>query len=428
VGEFDGFDLDRSTSRAWSLFANRLADHVVNMAEDSNMCIEVESTLDDDEDAGAAPYVQFCAWGGDLVRCEVSSNEYLDVAYELSGDDMVKLAELGWHPPGYQEEGDEPDGGSPNFSLDLERRQGDRLAVMTVKALREVFGVPHPAFLSAGNVLDPSDYPDLGIPLTTRDSEGAGDEPLAVMPTDAGHLRSLVDLALTPAFGHTPNHDSDDDVPVVSGSALVFVRVNERLPVVDLFSTLVCDVVDLEEAAQAVAELNRDVSMIKFMVHENSVVALVRLPSLPFAPLHLRSLLEYMSSLLDQVDDDLVARLGGRRALEESGTEDPPNGPAGDEELPPELLTLVHLDPEGAGVEPDLAASVCGYDRDLVLRFLKISSEQEIAWRTSRDEAAMAENLEDAAACEQEAAAWAVTFETLRHALGVIVERRRETG
>jgi hypothetical protein len=137
--------------------------------------------------------------------------------------------------------------------------------------------------------------------------------------------------------------------------------------------------------------------------------------------------LDYMSRVADGVDEGLVAKVGGRRAFEDESSDEPAVD-VDDEgaELPPELLTLLHLDPDGAStVEPDLAASVCNYDRDVVLKLLKISSQEEIAWRQSYDEAAMKGDRDQAAACDSEAAGWAKTVETLRGALRVIVERNR---
>jgi hypothetical protein len=69
---------------------------------------------------------------------------------------------------------------------------------------------------------------------------------------------------------------------------------------------------------------------------------------------------------------------------------------------------------------------VCSYDRDVVLRLLKIASQEEIAWRQSYDEAAMTDDKDEAAACDTEAVGWAKTVETLRQALRVIVERNRQ--
>ena len=45
--------------------------------------------------------------------------------------------------------GGEPDEGSANFFVDLELRESDRLAVMAVRTLIEIFGCLHPSFLSA---------------------------------------------------------------------------------------------------------------------------------------------------------------------------------------------------------------------------------------------------------------------------------------
>src|SRR5262245_23515734 len=163
--------------RAWSRFQSSLADHVVAMEDDEVLVVDAETWLVEDA-TGAAPYVQFCAWGDDLVRAEVSSNEYLDPDVALDAAGAEALAALGWLEPTHGAS-EEPDEGSANFYLDAGRREGDRLAAMAVAALRDVFGVPHPAFL---------DWPE---------SEGPGggsaggpgatggwwaDQPLAVMP------------------------------------------------------------------------------------------------------------------------------------------------------------------------------------------------------------------------------------------------------
>jgi hypothetical protein len=94
VAAYDDFDLDRATMRAWSRFQADLADHVVAMADDGVLVVDVETGLDE-EATGAAPYVQFCAWGEGLVRAEVSSNEYLadDVALDDAG--VAALVEVG---------------------------------------------------------------------------------------------------------------------------------------------------------------------------------------------------------------------------------------------------------------------------------------------------------------------------------------------
>lgn len=421
--EFAEFDLDRSTARAWSQFQARLADHLAAMTEDDVLIVEANSGRDDE--AGASPYVQFVAGGGELIRCEVSSNEYLAPRYALDAAAAATLQSLGWSAPTSGEEG-LPQSGSANFYLDSARSSADKLAVMAVQALRGVFGVAHPAFLSAQNPGEGAATPELGIPSPMVESAIERQEPLAVVPDDVDHLRTLVDEALEPMFGHGPNHDSDGDIPVVAGSALLFVRVLEDAPAVEMFSTIVRGVSDLDEAAGAVSELNNGIRLIKFLLVDDVIVAVAHVAAMPFAPQQLRSVLDYMSRVADGLDDGLAARVGGWRALEDHPTEHSGSADSGAAELPAELQTLLHLDVDGeTPIDSDLAASVCNYDRDLVLKLLKISSQEEITWRESHDEAAIHGDRDEAAVRRGEAAKWAKTVETLRGALRVIVERHR---
>ena len=86
------------------------------------------------------------------------SNDYLDERFELTADDERVLADMGWSEPAYDDDGD-PVPGEENFHLDAPAREADRVAVMAVRALREVFGCPHPAFLAADGLERASDAP-----------------------------------------------------------------------------------------------------------------------------------------------------------------------------------------------------------------------------------------------------------------------------
>jgi T3SS (YopN, CesT) and YbjN peptide-binding chaperone 1/T3SS (YopN, CesT) and YbjN peptide-binding chaperone 3/TY-Chap C-terminal domain len=423
--EFAEFDLDRSTARAWSQFQARLADHLAAMREDDVLVVRTDAG-ESRADGVATPYLKFTGRSGDRLLSQVSGNEHLDSRYavDAAGGDMLRS--LGWAPPAGAVEAQERGDDSGDFSLTVDRSSADRLAVMSVKALRGVFGVAHPAFLAAQNIGATGGEPELGIPSPVIESTVALEEPLAVVPEDVNHLRALVDSALEPVFGHGPKHDSDGDIPVVAGSALLFIRVLEDAPAIEIFSTIVRGITDLDAAAAAVAELNNGIRMIKFLLVDDVIIAAAHVAALPFAPQQLRGVLDYMSRVADGIDEGLVASVGGRRAF----GDDPPEAESADDEgtdLPPELLTLLHLDPAGdSTVDPDLAASVCSYDRDVVLRLLKIASQEEIAWRQSYDEAAMTGDKDEAAASDAEAAGWAKTVETLRQALRVIVERNRQ--
>jgi hypothetical protein len=417
VSEFAGFDLDRSTARAWSHFQARLADHLCEMGEDDIVVVDTEVAGRDL--AGAAPYVQF-ACEGSTLRGEVSSNAYLAEAYELD-DDVGVLTALGWQSPTVGPS--RPVGeGSANFFVDLPRSEADRLAVMAVKVLREVFGVAHPAFLAANGL---GQDPEADVPAPEEPSP----EPLAVMPESAEHLRDLVDAALTPLFESPPERDSDGDVPVPWGSSLVFVRVDEETPVVELFSVVVDAVADLDRAAFEVAVLNRDLRFMKFLLVDGRVLARVHLPAWPFVPEHLRSMLTGMSAKIDELDEDLLVRVGGRLPFapseeEESGPRAPTTGLRTAPSDDTTLMTLLQLDADATGaVDVGLAAGVCGYDQELIVRLLAETEGQEAAWRRTRDEALLEGDGVEAAACRHEMEAWERTTVLLRRALRLTVER-----
>src|SRR3954447_6275324 len=435
MGEFAGFDLDRSTERAWSRFQARLADHVAEMDDDEVLVISADSAVDPEAE-GAAPYVQFCAWGGTLVRSEVSSNAFLADEVRLDEAAMAALEDLGWLAPAAGDEA-ASDEAPANFHLDTERVEADRLAVMACRALRDIFGVPHPAFLSAGTLEEDAD-PELGIPAVVSVPEEASVEPPAVFPRDRDHLRELVDRALTPFFGNEPRHDEDDDIPVVSGSALVFVRVMEQMPTVELFCCLVHDVTDADRAAFEVAVLNRDETFLKFLLVDDAVMAYLYLPAYPFAPERLRTMLSVMSRSVDKLDDDLAVRVGGRRTFESPPEEDEWSAelgsPDADEDrmaepdvdaVHPAMMTLLQLHADAPGsVTPELAASVCAMDRGLVLDLIAWNSRREIAWRQARDAALLEGDGDEAEACDQETTQAEQWVNLLRRALRVIVENQ----
>ena len=418
MSEFAESELDRSTTLDWSAFRGRLADHVAAMQDDDLVLIEAESTVGD-EDEGAAPYVQLCAWGEDLVRCELSSNAYLAQAHQLDDEQVAALVALGWSLPTYGPE-DEADSGSTNFHLDAERIEADRLAVMTVRAFREVFGVPHPAFLSSDEIATAE------TPTPEPADKAEVDEPLATSPDDPDHLRALVDAALVPLFGGLPEHDSDNDVPITNGNGLVWVRVLESAPVVQIFSALVYDAVDLERAAFEVWVLNRDLQFLKFMLLDDTVMAYLYVPALPFAPRHLRAMLDLMCRTLNRIDQDLAARVGGHLAFGSETSESAEPDP--DDAVHPALQTLVEIDADAPGsVTPEMAAAVCDLDRELILQLVTASNEREQTWDLTREEVLAEGDPEGLAdVCEAECRSAARMTTVLRRALRLVVEQEAD--
>lgn len=429
MGETTGSRFDRLAEEAWTRFRARLADHVAEMGDDDVLIVDTDP--DDAATGGALPYVQFCAYDAGRVRCEVSSNAYLVPERRLDAQGAAAVVALGWSDPA--------DGEAGNFYVDAERVEADRLAVMTVGVLREVFGVPHPSFLAAGGLeLDPGQ----GVADSERPGEPA--EPLAIRPRDRDHLRELVDEALTPFLGQAPEHDEDDDIPVPTRTSVVFVRVREDMPVVQMFAFVADDVEDTAAARFEVGVLNRDERFFKFSLVADSVMVELDLPALPFAPAHARDMLGILCATVDRIQPDLQERIGGTADTDDDADEDDrllsayssqdevDDAPLVEEDaeaetdaLHPAMLTLLELDADRPGsVTAEMAASVCSWDRELILELITWNSEQEGAWRRARDRAQLLEDQDEAAVCEHERAHAERTTRLLRRALRLVVETR----
>jgi hypothetical protein len=299
--------VDEGTEEAWTRFRRRLADRIAQLDIGDSLLVEVEG---DDEDDGCTPYVQASSDDGVRAQAEVCSNRYLHPRHRLDKASRRLLRELGWRRPSSHPE-------THNYHLEFELSHADRLAVMMVRALREVFGVVHPAFLTGCRIdLEGDVDPGLADPTSP-----GGVEPLAVTPADKDDLDRLVDDALAPVFGDTPRRDPDGDIGVVSGSAMVFVRVLRDRPMIHLFAELAVALTEPERARFEVQVLNRDWRFAKFVLVDDMVQAHIYVPAAPFAAEHLRQALTMMCEMADAVDHDLAFRVGGHTFLQSSDSD-----------------------------------------------------------------------------------------------------------
>jgi hypothetical protein len=382
------FDSMADVEGAWARFRGRLADVIAGLEGDECFWFDLEVGIDDEDLPGAAPYVQFQAWGPDLVRGEVVSNAYLDERFRLTEADERLLLELGWTAPTHGR-GDEQDSGSANFHLDVETREADRLAVMAVRALREVFGCAHPAFLDADELLDaylgvppvapvPPTAPAVSVPEVAEedtDTNDLPDEP-ATFPTNHDHLHELIDEALTVLFERPLQHDRDGDVRIVSGKSVIYVQVVGDRPAVDLYAEVVSQVRDLDRAAQEVAILNSGRASAKFYVRDDQVVMRFRIYAWPFSPTQLRVALADVRRDLDDIAPALATRVGGRLFLEQAPVEPEPDQapvsslPLGDlhpdpDDAHPAMIGLLELLLDGP-VAPGVVATMFNGDAELL--------------------------------------------------------------
>ncbi|MFC5177868.1 T3SS (YopN, CesT) and YbjN peptide-binding chaperone 1 [Nocardioides taihuensis] len=341
---------------AWTAFRQRLADRLAGMAEDDVLLVQLATGVDDDELGGESPYVHVTALKGEVLHAEVSSSYSLDERFMLTDEAAAQVVALGWTHP------DDDQVDSIDFEADLPQGMADLLAVNTVRVLREVFGCLHPAFLEAQG-LEPA---PAVVPVPPQAVEQD-----VVMPRGAAHLQELVDAALEVLFDSPARHDEDGDLPITCGSSMVYVRVHQELPTVEVFAHLVLDVQDLARAAQEVARLNRRSPHDQFLLRNGFIEMRTAVLAVPFCAEQLRNVVQRFCGFADQVALELAELVGGRRFLDEEAPA--PVHPATE----PGMVVLLELLHAG-DVHPATVAGLFADDRrDLVRQIVRVRRGQQ---------------------------------------------------
>ncbi len=318
----DNTDLDTLIEEAWVGFRARLADHLVEMADDAVVFIEYAARTTGDPEGSQTPgFVRVSALGCDLIHVE---------------DGLRSLGGV------------------------FERRRADEVAVLVVRSLREGYGVPHPSFVEAGGLeVDPSARP---ARHEAAQVAGRDDRDLEGNPDDRDHLVAMVDAALGRIIPDL-EHDADGDIPIVSGSSVLFVEVLRTRPSVRLFAEIVVDP-DAPDAPERldheVALLNRLHPLWKFSHHEGRVHMAHEMPARPFVAATLRMLVRRFLAEVDQIAAGLVVRVGGRLYLEPAPAEDERDV------VMAGLLELLHLE----RVRATTVAGLFDHDRLEIIRQL----------------------------------------------------------
>jgi hypothetical protein len=313
--EVSAFDIDRSTAEAWAAFAGRLADVVSVMEDDAALTIGAFATEHD----GPPPFVSFRALPGGRILARAAANAQLGAYFQLSADHAAAMERLGWRPPA-------PDAPAADATYTAEGTQegAARLADLAVGALREVYGIPHPAFLAPDQLAEiltpppPSELPGPGV-------AGLADRELvAIPPASREHLDQLVLDELVALFGHAPVRDEAGDFGIRVGSTMVFVRSSGDGREVLVFAPVVHEVEGRSRAMEVLSDLNTETRFVRFLLVRDRVFVSLSLFARPFVPAHLRQALGMVSVTADAIDNDLAAKLRGRTTFVDEGGEPTP--------------------------------------------------------------------------------------------------------
>lgn len=285
------FDLDRTIAESWERFGGRLAEVISVMEPGAVLTLSALTAQE-----GQGPYVSFSCDQDRTIRSEASSGPTGPAHAEA-------MTGLGWRPAGV-------DGAVPErFTASATQEEAAQIADQAVATLREVYAVPHPAFLAPDQLAEvltgpsPREAPVHGFPA---------DDLRSLMPTSPSELDALIADELADALGHQPLRDADGDFAIRVGTAMVFVRCTSDLREILVFSPLVHEIEGRSRAMEVLSDLNTDARFVKFLLIRDRVFVSLSLLAHPFVPAHLHQGLETVSLIADQLDEQLAARLRGR--------------------------------------------------------------------------------------------------------------------
>jgi len=327
-------DLREKVTQAWRDFAAALAAMLPTLPAGA----QVELTLDPTASGtGDAIYSVDVSIGlQDRLTASAVSNATLPPDYRMDRDAVAELVALGWSPPGVVP------GCGDNFGLATTTTDVARLASVITHTLRQVYGAPHPAFV-VYSVGDDSDSPIEVEPLgTARPASSLGDhlglptgDPVPGDgddgPGDALPLDERVRTVVATMMRSTPEHlhvDADGDIGIRAGSAMVFVRIRDNPPLVDVFSPVLTEVEPTEQLYVKLSELTNRMPIGRLYCTNDTVWASVPVFGRNFQPTHLMLAVQVMTGLADELDDRLHGEFGGKRFFGDG--DKPSRGDTGD--------------------------------------------------------------------------------------------------
>ncbi len=303
------FDIERSTAEAWASFAAKLTDVLSVMEDDASLTIGAIAT----EHPGRAPFVTFSARPAGAVAAEAASNAQLGEFFQLTPAQLEAMEAIGWQPPTAEAQ-------HPGFWLEGTQEGASDLADKAVRALCDVYGVPHPAFLAPDQLAEILTPPAVAELPSAPEPQIPPEELIATMPASREQLDQLIEQELTALLGHAPVRDTEGDFGIRVGSTMVFVRSTADAHEVLVFSAVVHDIDGRSRAMEVLSDLNTDSRFVRFLLIRDRVFLSLSVFARPFVPAHLRQALHLVSLTADSIDNDLAAKLRGRTTFTDDGS------------------------------------------------------------------------------------------------------------
>lgn len=315
----DTTDLRDKVTQAWREFARALADTLPELRTGTRLDVTLDPTASGTGDASYSVTVTVQEDGRLVARAV--GNGSLPEPYWLNRAAIADMIALGWSPPGVET------GSGDQFGLTTTPDDAVRLATVLARTLRDIYGAPHPAFL-VYFAYDASEQAVPIRPLGTARAAGALDALTPPQPPtpelsdvqDAATLREQVRTVIAAMQQTTPEQliaDADGDIGIRAGTAMVFVKVRDNPPLVDVFSPLLTGIQPSEKLYGKLSELTNRMPVGRLYCANETVWASVPVFGRSFQPSHLVLAVQVMTGLADELDERLQGEFGGRRFFAE---------------------------------------------------------------------------------------------------------------
>ncbi|UAC01368.1 hypothetical protein Dvina_00550 [Dactylosporangium vinaceum] len=336
-----GGNLKEKVAEAWRDFARQLVDGLRDLEPGTTLDLTLDPTASGTGDAVYS--VQVTGEEDDQLSATAVSNADLPPAYRLDRTVIAGIVALGWSPPGVVA------GSGESFGLRVSKAEAPQLSRLITRTMRDIYGTPHPAFLTylahdaEGRV---APVPALGVARSLASIMDAdGDGVVDVVRPGAGSLAELteqtedlplydkVTTVVAKLMKTTPEElpiDPDGDIGIRSGSAMVFVRVRDNPPLVDVFSPILTEIEPTERLYVKLSELTNRMPIGRLYCTNDTVWASVPVFGRDFQATHLMLAVQVMTGLADELDDRLHGEFGGKRFFGEG--DKPKQAIAGDGE------------------------------------------------------------------------------------------------
>lgn len=288
----------------WADLARRLSRTLTHMREGEFLVICVKRSN---------RFVQFAAQGAHGLRAEATSNAYLKGADKLDLDDIGKLAALGWKPPTGSPEHATPRNdptGSPNYFLDFAADSDmARITELAVRTLREVFDVPSPIFLeyeASDEDGNQTSYAELGLKRTIRD-------PGVSMATLADSL-----LKTVRECSKLADLDFDDEgrIGLRYGETGFKILLTSSPAMIEFHARLIEGIETNSATLAFINDLNRRYGMLRFTLHQDTILATREIPAVPFIVEHVVRTMGQFAMIVDGLGEFMRAMKARGGAIE----------------------------------------------------------------------------------------------------------------